>query len=56
MHHLELYVSDLETSRRFWGWFLKELGYKEFRHQLEERWFLLSNCAGERAFSRAGIP
>ncbi|CAI6277206.1 VOC domain-containing protein [Bacillus subtilis] len=31
MHYIELYVSDLETSRRFWGWFLKELGYKEFQ-------------------------
>ncbi len=31
MHHIELYVSDLEASRRFWGWFLKELGYKEYQ-------------------------
>ncbi|MEC1613972.1 VOC family protein [Bacillus mojavensis] len=31
MHHIELYVSDLEASKRFWGWFLAELGYKEFQ-------------------------
>ncbi|CAN2248632.1 putative lyase (fragment) [Bacillus subtilis] len=31
MHHIELYVSDLETSGRFWGWFLTELGYKEYQ-------------------------
>lgn len=61
MHHIELYVSDLEASRRFWGWFLKELGFKEYqkwslRHQLEERSFLPSDCAGERVISRAEIP
>ncbi len=31
MHHIELYVSDLEASKQFWGWFLAELGYKEFQ-------------------------
>lgn len=31
MHHIELYVSDLEASGRFWGWFLTELGYKEYQ-------------------------
>lgn len=33
LHHVELYVSDLERSIAFWGWFLTELGYRE--HQ---RW------------------
>ncbi|MCY8855922.1 VOC family protein [Bacillus atrophaeus] len=31
MHHIELYVSDLEASKRFWGWFLGELGYEPFQ-------------------------
>lgn len=32
MHHIELYVSDLKASARFWGWFLGELGYREFQN------------------------
>lgn len=31
MHHIELYVSDLKASARFWGWFLGELGYRNFK-------------------------
>ncbi|MCY8484516.1 VOC family protein [Bacillus atrophaeus] len=31
MHHIELYVSDLGASKRFWGWFLGELGYEPFQ-------------------------
>jgi catechol 2,3-dioxygenase-like lactoylglutathione lyase family enzyme len=27
LHHLELYVRDLERAYRFWGWLLGELGY-----------------------------
>lgn len=27
LHHLELYVRDLERSDAFWGWLLGELGY-----------------------------
>lgn len=27
LHHIELYVSNLDRSREFWGWFLGELGY-----------------------------
>ncbi len=27
IHHIELYVSDLEQSIKFWSWFLQELGY-----------------------------
>ncbi len=26
LHHIELYVSDLERSVEFWGWLLEELG------------------------------
>jgi catechol-2,3-dioxygenase len=28
LHHLELYVRDLERAHRFWGWLLGELGYE----------------------------
>lgn len=31
VHHIELYVKDLEVSTNFWGWLLEELGYKEFQ-------------------------
>ena len=31
LHHVELYVSDLEKSIEFWAWFLKELGYETFQ-------------------------
>lgn len=27
LHHVEIYVSNLERSTEFWGWFLTELGY-----------------------------
>ncbi len=27
LHHVEIYVSDLERSAAFWGWFLESLGY-----------------------------
>jgi catechol 2,3-dioxygenase-like lactoylglutathione lyase family enzyme len=30
LEHLDICVSDLERSGEFWGWFLKELGYREF--------------------------
>lgn len=31
IHHIELYVTDLNKSTAFWGWFLKELGYTPFQ-------------------------
>lgn len=31
IHHIEIYVSNLEHSSEFWGWFLSELGYEEFQ-------------------------
>lgn len=30
LHHLELYVRDLEVSAEFWGWLLGELGFEPF--------------------------
>jgi catechol 2,3-dioxygenase-like lactoylglutathione lyase family enzyme len=31
LHHIELYVSSLETSKPFWGGFLGRLGYSDGR-------------------------
>lgn len=31
LHHLELYVSDLDRTVEFWGWLLEALGYKLFQ-------------------------
>ena len=27
LHHVELYVSDLDRTLAFWGWLLGELGF-----------------------------
>lgn len=31
VHHIELYVSNLEKSKEFWTWLLSELGYEPFQ-------------------------
>lgn len=31
LHHIEIYVSDLERSTEFWGWFLSKLNYKMYQ-------------------------
>lgn len=31
IHHVEIYCSQLEKSSSFWGWFLNELGYKQYQ-------------------------
>lgn len=31
IHHLEIYVTDLEASARFWGWLLGRFGYEPFQ-------------------------
>lgn len=31
LHHVELYVSQLDRSAEFWGWFLEQLGYEMFQ-------------------------
>jgi len=47
IHHIELYVSDLEQSMEFWSWFLSDLGYvlyqkwdKGISYKLEESYFV----------------
>lgn len=31
LHHVEIYVSNLQRSTDFWAWFLSELGYEVFQ-------------------------
>ncbi|MCA1053747.1 VOC family protein [Rossellomorea aquimaris] len=31
LHHIELYVSNLDKTEKFWGWFLNELGYELYQ-------------------------
>ena len=31
LHHIEIYVSDLEMSIQFYRWFLESMGYQEFQ-------------------------
>ncbi|MEQ6389697.1 VOC family protein [Bacillaceae bacterium S4-13-58] len=31
LHHIEIYVSDLDQTVEFWGWLLEELGYSSFQ-------------------------
>jgi len=31
LHHVEIYVGDLEVSKEFWGWLLARLGYREYQ-------------------------
>lgn len=31
LHHVEIYVRDLEVTKSFWGWLLLKLGYTEYQ-------------------------
>lgn len=31
LHHVEIYVKDLEKTKEFWGWLLHELDYKVYQ-------------------------
>jgi len=31
LHHVELWVPDLERARQQWGWLLGELGHEQFQ-------------------------
>lgn len=31
VHHIEIYVKNLEVSKEFWGWLLQELCYEEYQ-------------------------
>ncbi len=32
LHHIEIFVSDLQRSTEFWKWFLESMGYVEFQN------------------------
>lgn len=39
LHHVELYVSDLQRSLTFWTWLLRELGYQRYQQwEAGESW------------------
>lgn len=47
LHHIEIYVSNLDQSKAFWGWLLELLGYsiyqvwdKGFSYRLEEQYLV----------------
>jgi len=31
LHHVEIYVDDLDATKEFWGWLLIRLGYETFQ-------------------------
>ncbi len=31
IHHIEIYVKDLEKTKKFWEWLLGKLGYSEYQ-------------------------
>ncbi len=43
MHHIEIYVNDLEESKDFWGWLLFKLGYKEYQKWDKGISYILNN-------------
>ena len=43
LHHIELYVSDLERSASFWSWFLTKLGYTEYQRWAAGRSYILGS-------------
>ena len=43
LHHIEIYVSDLEKSINFWSWFLHELGYELYQEWDKGKSYKLSD-------------
>jgi catechol 2,3-dioxygenase-like lactoylglutathione lyase family enzyme len=41
LHHIEIYVSNLEKSTEFWGWLLEDLGYSVYQKwDMGQSWIL----------------
>ncbi|MBD3402897.1 hypothetical protein GF420_08370 [candidate division GN15 bacterium] len=54
LHHLEIYVSDLDRSQEFWRWLLKLLGYTlyqqwehGFSYRLEDTYLVFVQASSE---------
>ena len=43
LHHIEIYVKNLEKSKEFWGWLLAELGYREYQKWSKGISYILDN-------------
>jgi len=43
LHHVEVYVSDLQRALEFWDWILGELGYKQYQDWPEGRSYKLGD-------------
>lgn len=43
LHHVEIYVRDLNISNEFWGWILQELGYREYQKWEKGISYILDN-------------
>ncbi len=43
LHHVEVNVSDLRRSTKFWGWFLELLGYRPYQKWSKGRSWRLGN-------------
>ena len=43
IHHIEIYVSDLEKSLTFWEWLLEELGYEAYQEWEQGKSYKLDN-------------
>lgn len=44
LHHIELYVSDLQGTLAFWDWFLLYLGYERYQDWLTGRSYKKETC------------
>ncbi|MFA7330932.1 MAG: VOC family protein [Candidatus Delongbacteria bacterium] len=54
LHHVELYVADLEQARAFWPWWLGELGWTPYQDW--EQGFSLRLGASYLVFVRSQRP
>jgi hypothetical protein len=52
LHHVELWVADLECGKSQWGWLPGELGYQQFQDWPAGRsWAVRRDLPGHRAVS-----
>lgn len=44
LHHVEIYVDDLDATKTFWGWLLSHLGYSIYQEWDAGISYQKSNC------------